>query len=578
MTGPDTTTLTPPMRTIDGKYEVVRELSRSGNVTLYEVNAAAGALRRVAWFTVGSQADRQGFHTYRTALRAIAPAGLTDVVARPGAYYAVWQPVTGTPLSEVVTQPQKQQETVEAVQALAAALANHGFALADADVVLDGQAPRVAYLRPAPQGRSVGDITALNAPTLAALAGGRVKRKKRERAPGAWLSFVPGLLFLGGAGWLGAQAAQVYLNPPVRAVASVTGKDARAAAQALTQAGFRVEYAYGDNANAAVGAVLRQEPAGGTTLPIGRQIVLTVNKPPLMSVPRVEDQTVDQARSLLRDGGLRLGKIVKVDGTLSSTPEGRIVAQVPAQGSSTERGQPVQVMVSTGVQGKETWIADLSGMTFEQARDHARAAGLVLSDYTREPSDGPANLVLRQNPAPFVRVTVGSPVRVVISSARYTPPNTPAGSLPLPPAYVPPLPAVPDEGQGTETGSGSATPNTANPGTATPSTSTSDTSSTTSQEIPPLPQTGLGDNSAQTQTPDPLAARQVNFQYDFPADLPEGSYSVVVQDADGERQVLPATESARLAGQRAQTPVEVRGNAVFIIRQGSAEYARVATQ
>ena len=578
MTGPDTTTLTTPMRTIDGKYEVVRELSRSGNVTLYEVNAAAGALRRVAWFTVGSQADRQGFHAYRTALRAIAPAGLTDVVARPGAYYAVWQPVTGTPLSEVVTQPQKQQETVEAVQALAAALANHGFALADADVVLDGQAPRVAYLRPAPQGRSVGDITALNAPTLAALAGGRVKRKKRERAPGAWLSFVPGLLFLGGAGWLGAQAAQVYLNPPVRAVASVTGKDARTAAQTLTQSGFRVEYAYGDNANAAVGAVLRQEPAGGTTLPIGRQIVLTVNKPPLMSVPRVEDQTVDQARSLLRDGGLRLGKVVKVDGTLSSTPEGRIVAQVPAQGSSTERGQPVQVMVSTGVQGKETWIADLSGMTFEQARDHARAAGLVLSDYSREPSDGPANLVLRQNPAPFVRVTVGSPVRVVISSARYTPPNTPAGSLPLPPAYVAPLPAVPDEGQGTETGSGSATPNTANPGTATPSTSTPDTSTTTPQEIPPLPQTGLGDNSAQTQTPDPLAARQVNFQYDFPADLPEGSYSVVVQDADGERQVLPATETARLAGQRAQTPVEVRGNAVFIIRQGSAEYARVAAQ
>ncbi|WP_235514580.1 PASTA domain-containing protein [Deinococcus sp. Leaf326] len=573
MTGPDTTTLTPPMRTIDGKYEVVRELSRSGNVTLYEVNAAAGALRRVAWFTVGSQADRQGFHTYRTALRAISPAGLTDVVARPGAYYAVWQPVTGTPLTDVVTQPQKQEETVEAVQALAAALANHGFALADADVVLDGQAPRVAYLRPAPQGRSPEDIAALNAPTLAALAGGRVRRKKRERAPGAWLSFVPGLLFLGGAGWLGAQAAQIYLNPPVKAVAAVTGKDARTAAQTLTQSGFRVEYAYGDNANAAVGAVLRQEPAGGTTLPIGRQIVLTVNKPPLMSVPRVEDQTVDQARSLLRDGGLRLGKVVRVDGTLSATPEGRIVAQVPAQGSSTERGQPVQVMVSTGVQGKETWIADLSGMTFEQARDHTRAAGLVINSVSREPSDGPQNLVLRQDPSPFVRVTVGSPVRLVISSARYTPPNTPAGSLPLPPAYVPPLPSVPDEGQGTDTDSGAATPD-----TATPSTSTPDTSSTTPQEIPPLPQTGLGDNSAQSQTPDPLAARQVDFQYDFPADLPEGSYSVVVQDADGERQVLPATEAARLAGQRAQTPVEVRGNAVFIVRQGTAEYARVAAQ
>ena len=55
---------------------------------------------------------------------------------------------------------------------------------------------------------------------------------------------------------------------------------------------------------AAVGSVLRQEPAGGTSLPIGRQIVLTVNKPPLMTVPRLEEQTVDQARALLREGGL----------------------------------------------------------------------------------------------------------------------------------------------------------------------------------------------------------------------------------------------------------------------------------
>lgn len=575
MTGPDTTTLTPPeppLRTIDGKYEVVRELSRGGNVTLYEVSAAAGVLRRVAWFTVGSQADRQGFHAYRTALRATAPAGLTDVVARPGAYYAVWQPVAGTPLSEVVTQPQKQQETVEAVGALAGALADHGFALSDADIVLDGQTPHVAYLRPVPQDRSAADIAALNAPTLAALAGGRVKRRRRERAPGAWLSFVPGLLFLGGAGWLGAQAAQVYLNPPVKAVTTVTGKDARTAARTLTQSGFRVEYTYGDSGNAAVGSVLRQEPAGGTSLPIGRQIVLTVNKPPLMTVPRLEEQTVDQARALLREGGLRLGKVVRVDGTLSGTPEGRVVAQVPAQGSSTERGQSVQVMISTGVQGKETWIADLSGMTFEQARDHARAAGLVLADYSREPSDGPANLVLRQSPAPFVRVTVGSPVRVVISSARYTPPNTPAGSLPLPPAYVPPLPAVPDEGQGAEV-PGTALPDPATPETATPETAAP---GTTPQEIPPVPQNNLSDPSA--QTPDPLSARQVNFQYDFPADLPEGSYSVVVQDADGERQVLPATEAARLAGQRAQTPVEVRGNALFIVRQGDAEYARVAAQ
>ncbi|GAA5504185.1 hypothetical protein Dxin01_03954 [Deinococcus xinjiangensis] len=583
MTGPDNSSTPNPTsadpktggtQIIDGKYEVLRELPKEGNVAQYEVKAAEGVTRRVAWFDVGTPADRQQFHAYRTALRAIAPAGLTDVVARPGAYYAVWQDVSGTPLSDFLSQSNKKQETIDAVEALGNTLAEHGFALPDADIVLEAQTPKIAYLRPLTS-RTPEQVAALNAPILSELNKGRVKKNKpkRPREAGAWLTFIPGLLFLGGAGWLGAQAAQIYLNPPVGEVKNVSGQPAQTAAQSLVKSGFRVEYTYGDSGSVPVGAVIRQDPAAGTNLPIGRLVTLTVNKPQPLTVPKLEDMTLDEAKAPLKDNILKMGKVVKADGTLSNTPEGRIIAQTPAPGATTQRGQPVQVVVSTGVKGKGTWIADLRGMSYVQAREHARDAGLVVTTVIKEASDRAENTVLRQDPAPFVRVTVGSPVKLVIATAKYTPPSTPAGSLPIPPRYVPPPPPVePDLGTGnSDTGNSGTTTPPATPPNQTPN----QTPSQTPQEIPP---TGTGTDTGNTGTTEPLTQRSVTFSYVFPADLPAGTYTVVVQDADGEREVLRPTESTTLAGLQATAPATVRGNAVFIIRVGGAEYARVNPQ
>ncbi|GAA5532305.1 PASTA domain-containing protein [Deinococcus aluminii] len=555
---------------IDGKYQVVRELAREGHVTLSEVRAGEGVTRRVAWFDVTSPPARQGFHAYRAALRAISPAGLTDVVARPGAYYAVWQPVAGTPLSEVAAQPKKQEETVQAVQALAARLAEHGYALPDADVVVDGRDVRVAYLRPAPEGRTPEEVARLNAAALAPFTGVPVKRR---RQPGAWLTFVPGLFFLGGAVYLGMQATQVYLNPPVHEVLAVTGQPAPQAAQKLTAAGFQVDYAKGDATGLPIGAVIRQDPAAGTNLPVGRLVTLTVNNPPSLSVPKLEELTVDQARGALRDSALSLGNIIRADGTLTKTPEGRVIAQVPEAGANLQRGQPVQLMVSTGVRGKETWIADLTGLTFEAAREHARIAGLVVNRVIQQPSDAPENTVLEQKPAPYVRVPVGSPVTLTVAAARYSAPSRPAGSLPLPPP--PPGQTPPDEqapadqngtdqngaGQGgTEPPAAPATPATPPEGTTAPP--------TTPQDIPATPASGAA------TTPE-AASRSVHFRYAFPSDLPAGSYTIVVRDADGEREVQGATDSAQLAGAVAEGDVLVRGDALFVIRQNGNEYATV---
>ncbi|CAM2917497.1 hypothetical protein DERA104750_07785 [Deinococcus radiodurans] len=72
--------------------------------------------------------------------------------------------------------------------------------------------------------------------------------------------------------------------------------------------------------------------------------------------------------------------------------------------------------------------------------------------------------------------------------------------------------------------------------------------------------------------------RQVNLNYTFPAELPAGIYSITVQDASGEREIMPGVPAGQVASRRAQAPIQVQGNAVFIIRRDGGEYARVPVQ
>lgn len=76
-------------------------------------------------------------------------------------------------------------------------------------------------------------------------------------------------------------------------------------------------------------------------------------------------------------------------------------------------------------------------------------------------------------------------------------------------------------------------------------------------------------------TPADAAPRSVRLRYQFPADLPEGTYSIFMRDADGEREVRGATASAELAGNIAEGDVTARGETVFIIRHDGEDYATV---
>ncbi|ADY25805.1 PASTA domain containing protein [Deinococcus proteolyticus MRP] len=534
---------------IGDKYTVLRTLEERGNLTLSEVSAPGGELLRLAWFEIDTPEQRRDFFAYRDALRALQPAGLVDLVATPEANYAVWRPLAGQTLADFAALPARPEESLDSLRLMTQHLGEHGYALTDAEVKMAGRRGEqavLAYLDPAPQ-RTDAEIARLNAPLLRPVFEGRTQRRSEM----GWLSFVPGLLLLAGAGWYGYQATQSYLNPEVAVVKDVTGLPANEAAQQLAKSGFRVAYAEGEGGDAAIGSVLRQEPEGDTNMPLGRLVTLTVNSPPDLTVPRVEDLTVDRATVNLKESGFRLGTVTKIDGTPTQTPEGRIISQDPPAGLSTQRGQSVNVLVSTGIAGKETWIPDLTGLDFTSAREHARTAGLVITEVKPEESDLPENTVISQTPKPYTRIGSGEKMTLTVAAPKFSQPPATVGALPVPPAYVPPAPPPPLPEPEPEPAPGAPEETPAEPTPATgPDT---------------VPATPAGEQGAQL--------RSVQLNYQFPADLPAGSYSIVVRDDAGQRVLMGATSSEQLAGAQASSTVQVTGQATFIILRDGEVFA-----
>ncbi len=76
-----------------------------------------------------------------------------------------------------------------------------------------------------------------------------------------------------------------------------------------------------------------------------------------------------------------------------------------------------------------------------------------------------------------------------------------------------------------------------------------------------------------------MPTRTVRLEYTFPGSLPEGTVDIVVRDQDGERTVLSGTPSTSAAGATAQQDgVQVRGDAVFVVRVNGQEFTSFPAQ
>lgn len=164
------------------------------------------------------------------------------------------------------------------------------------------------------------------------------------------------------------------------AVPDVVGAPASDAQAALRDAGLRANLHTVPSARPG-GTVVAQNPGAGAEVDEGSAVRLNVSaggtppappEPEPATVPDVVGLEQTEAVRALQQAGLE----ASVQLVPSEEPQSRVVAQAREPGASVERGDAVQINVSTGPDpAPNSAIPDVVGRGEQEARDQLRAAG-----------------------------------------------------------------------------------------------------------------------------------------------------------------------------------------------------------
>ena len=164
------------------------------------------------------------------------------------------------------------------------------------------------------------------------------------------------------------------------------------AEQLLRDTGVSVLVVQNVEPSVAVGAVIRTDPAAGTSVAAGSTVVVYVSRQQVAtttSVPSVVGLTVEDARTLLVQNRLTLGSQTQA---YSDQPVGTVIAQETAAGSTVKFNSRINVTVSAGpepapepeVPGDASsggdWWSDLWGGSSSDAPGSSSEGGASSSD------------------------------------------------------------------------------------------------------------------------------------------------------------------------------------------------------
>lgn len=439
------------MDRLDERYTLRRRLDTGGDLSQWEaVRDEDGATVLVERLEEDSPAARGRFHRLRTVLRALRTQGfldLIDVVARPGAYYAVRESRGWTPLLDHLAQhPHQRQALVSEAAELFDTLLRLGLSVKSVNpgLAVDARGrlylPRIGLSEERPEDERAAENEAY-LESLARVDTGRTPRSPRRPAPAGegphltvpvprpnkpaskgtgsvirgWLPVLIAVLALTA---LGREVVVAVFDVPEVTVPAVVGLNRWEAADRLRAAGLEVEFDAREDARAPADQVLFQTPEEGATVKQGRAVRIVVNAtPPAVAVPRLIGLEVTDAEAQLQRLGLTLGRRATVHLPAGGPPRTRVVEQVPPAGTTLPRGGRVDLLVSLGPAPRLTFLPDLTGLPLDQAEYLINLANLVLAG-TEEVSAPyrPTGQVLSQSLPANRQVPVGTPVSLQIAS------------------------------------------------------------------------------------------------------------------------------------------------------------------
>ncbi len=207
-------------------------------------------------------------------------------------------------------------------------------------------------------------------------------------------------------------------------VPEVVGLQSTAARAHLESTGFVVEEVKEFHEVAAIGEVIRQDPAARQDVPVGSLVTLTVSKGPKpIEIPDLKNKSELEAANALGNLGF---EVVFFEEESEEVEEGKVVRTDPPAGEKLPPGSTVTVILSTG---KFILMPDVVGLPSEQAITVIRTEGLQPSLETQllptgHPDDGK---VVAQLPVPNEKVLKGA---VVILRVGFAPPESSTTSRP----------------------------------------------------------------------------------------------------------------------------------------------------
>ena len=400
-------------------------------------------------------------------------------------------------------------------------------------------------LRPAPSFPGGGPMPALagmGAVTVAAIP------KPAPRRLTVW-GVLPGLLLLIAAVYLGIGATQRFLEPPVVTVPDLVGKPVDQVGKLLADARLFPRIEYFNDQTKVRGIVLRQNPAGGTSLTEGRVVEITVNKPRLLIVPNIAGRSEQDARFSLKEIGLNVSRVVKIP-IADTASRGLVLGQNPPPESEAVKGQGVTLLVGGDrPEAGKTFLPDLRGLSFDDAKFVLSKSGLTLVEVRQKDAKLPPNTVLEQTPAPYTSVALDGEATLVVSTV----PDALTPVRPAPPVKrrpVVPTQPTPQQPTGTTTEPASSSPqqqvqNAPDPVTEQPVVPASqETTPTPDQPVVVTPDQP-GTVTAPTNLPvaqSTAEARTVEYSFTVPSENNMYKVFIKVIDDDGERFVINETE------------------------------------
>ncbi|MDH4037019.1 MAG: PASTA domain-containing protein [Candidatus Krumholzibacteria bacterium] len=166
------------------------------------------------------------------------------------------------------------------------------------------------------------------------------------------------------------------------------------------------------------GFVISQSPRANDNLKPGRTVtVVTSLGPEMHRVPELRNMSLRQARSLLEQAGLTLGRVSRV--THEGNEREHIVATSPPVGDEVLDGEAVEVVLAVVGGGRTYMMPDLSGEDLFFIREKLEKMGFRVASVRYEAREGVfPNTIVDQRPQAGARIREGESVELVASSSR----------------------------------------------------------------------------------------------------------------------------------------------------------------